>query len=429
MGSSAPRDPEFSVDYSVSPSDEAAATAKTCEPSFEFGDGVNSPTCEGWIDPHDGSRSDSIADLAHKASSCVNSIEKVCTIDAIDLYATPTDPNSPGWPCTGALRGAGGCPGGSTVELDTQDILDAGCRIAAATGGTWSGPKYFTCPNGTNGNLALETVGPNANVPNVDNPSLMKAFEEIGFGPEINPVVANGTDRAMFQFVPYGAIRVVPGEPFQSHCTRVIPVEKWNCDHDPDVITVGSTTVYGWNWSDTPGENYLLLGDIWSVTFLVYAASGPFGAVPVDACAIAACGAEHGNFTDGLYTWATYLAPGNHSRMVNSFPLSVLDILANAPPPPPPSPTPGIPTTPPASLAPGIPPEPPAVAVPSVIGAGAVPVQIAMLGLMAAGFTRISVRNRTVAMPMAMHSRHRRPTRSNFERDDVERPPPIGRFE
>jgi hypothetical protein len=428
MGSTAPRDPQFPVDYSVSPSDEAYATASTCEPSYSFGD-YWSPRCEGWVSPHDGTRTDSIADLARTASTCTDSIEKVCTVDVIDLYTTPTDPSSPGWPCSAALRTEGGCPGGSIVQENTQSVLDAGCALAAATGGTWSGPEYFTCPNGTAGDLGLYTVGSNANQPNTNNPDLMKAFREVGFGPEVNPVVANGTARPMFEFVPYGAIRVVAGAPMVANCSRQIPVERWHCDATPTVTSVEGTTVYGWNWSDDPSSDYLMLGDVWSVSFLIYAASGPFGPVPVDACRTSRCLAMGESLSSGPYSLATYLAAINHTLVSTSFPYTYVDVLANSPPPPGPAPSPGPPPTAPTVGIPVSGPLASPVLVPTAIGAAAIPVQVLAVGLVAAGFIRLTVRNRSVAMAMAVRTRQRRPNGSMFDREDRERQLQVGRFE
>jgi hypothetical protein len=428
IGSTAPRDPEFPEEYGVSPSYNFASSYSTCEPSFHFGDS-RSPACEGWVDPHDGSHTDSIADLARSASTCTDSIGKVCTVDTIDLYTTPTDPDSAGWPCTSALRAAGGCPGGKVVQADTENALNAGCDLAAATGGTWSGPAYFTCPNGTAGSLALETVGTDANHPNTDNPQLMTAFQHIGFGPELNPLVANGTARPMFQFVPYGSIHIVPGGGFQSRCTRANPRGNWNCDPNPTVWTAAGATVYGWNWSDNPVKNQMYLGDAWSVSFLVYASGPPYGPVPVDTCMTVRCHTLEEVTAESQFTSATYRATANHTVISKSFPLELITVLPNTVLSPPPTGTPG---TPPNLPPVGIPVTgalPTAVAAPAAIGSGAVPLQALFVGLTAAGFIRLSVRTRSVAMGMAIRLGRRRPTISVFDREAMRHEAPLGRFE
>jgi hypothetical protein len=428
MGSTAPRDPNFPVDYSVSPSDHQEATASTCEPSFRFV-GSTSPDCEGWINPQDGTRTDSIAALAHRASTCTDSIGKVCTIDTIDLYTTPTDPYSSGWPCTGFQQGEGGCPGGTAVVDTTRSILDAGCDMAAATGGTWSGPAGFVCPNQTKGSMGLYTIGSSSTSPDLTNPDLLKALAAIGFGPQLNPLVANGTRLPMFQFVPYGSIALVPGQMFEAHCTRTLPHMKWPCDPVPTVRHVGGQPIYGWNWSDSAALNSLLYGDFWSVSFLVYARAGPFGYVPVDACTTRLCNAQGEILVDGEYSWLTYNSSGNHTIVTSTFPLALIDVIANNPPGPGPSPNPSPPVNPPSVNIPvgGTLPAP--VAVPTALGAAVVPVQVALVGLVAAGFLRVTMRNRTVALRMAMQARRHKPRPSRFEPEGPAPDQRLGRFE
>ncbi|HUI38744.1 MAG TPA: hypothetical protein VLY85_03830, partial [Thermoplasmata archaeon] len=188
MGSTAPRDPNYVEDYAVSPSDEGEGSSGTCEPAYSFG-AITSPQCEGWVRSQDGNASHSIAGLAKSAPSCTDSIGGVCTVDAIDLYTTPTDPYSHAWEtvdgagghCPAALLALGGCPGGPAVRANVANVLEAGCDIAAATGGSWDGPSFFSCPNGQYGHLQPVFVGPSASQPNLNNPSLFNAFRGIGF--------------------------------------------------------------------------------------------------------------------------------------------------------------------------------------------------------------------------------------------------------
>jgi hypothetical protein len=181
MGDMAPRDPSYIQDYTVSPSDHDVGTSSGCEPAYDFG-GFLSPRCEGWVRAQDGNASDSIAQLARTAPNCAHAIGGECTIDMIDLYSTPTDPYSRGWPCNATLREVGGCPGGSEVLNDTERVLQAGCDLANATGGTWDGPNYFGCPNGHEGQLQPVFVGSSTTQPNLQNPSLLQSFGSVGFG-------------------------------------------------------------------------------------------------------------------------------------------------------------------------------------------------------------------------------------------------------
>lgn len=181
MGSTAPRDPHYLENYSVSASDTNSGVSSSCEPSYNFS-GSQSPACEGWVLSQDGNATDSIAQLAKTSSRCTSSLASVCTVDMIDLNATPTDPSSIGWPCNGITQHWGGCRNGTTVVTNTQHVLNAGCDLAAATGGSWDGPSYYTCSNGVHGDLAGVFVK-NPYSPVLTNPSLLGAFRNVSLGP------------------------------------------------------------------------------------------------------------------------------------------------------------------------------------------------------------------------------------------------------
>ena len=118
MGSSAPRDPSYPEDYCVSSSSYNSeptpppCMSESCEPSYIFPAGA-SPECEGWVNSQDGNPKDSIAALAHDTPECTASIGGVCTVDMIDLWTTPTDPYSEGWPDASQFTKIGGGPGGT----------------------------------------------------------------------------------------------------------------------------------------------------------------------------------------------------------------------------------------------------------------------------------------------------------------------------
>lgn len=155
IGSTAPRAPGYAQNYSVSAWAGAAnlsasnASSSTCEPAYRFVLGT-SPNCEGWLVSQDGNGTHSIAALAADGASCVDSVGGSCTVDVVDLWTTPTDPASAGWPSRFASIGGG--PNGSVVRNDSGRILTAGCGIANATGGSWDGPDFYSC-SGVQGTL------------------------------------------------------------------------------------------------------------------------------------------------------------------------------------------------------------------------------------------------------------------------------------
>ena len=85
--------------------------------------------------------------LAKTSPTCTESICAVCAVDTIDLWTTPTDPLSKGQVARERPHQRAD-PGGSLVVANVQHVLLAGCDMAAATGRTWDGPSFFTCPNG-----------------------------------------------------------------------------------------------------------------------------------------------------------------------------------------------------------------------------------------------------------------------------------------
>ncbi|HEV8049934.1 MAG TPA: PKD domain-containing protein, partial [Thermoplasmata archaeon] len=193
IGSTAPRDPNYPENYCVSPSDfdgnngtttgsGAACYDPACEPASTFPNG-SVPACEAWVVPPNATSNDSIALLARTATACTASLGQTCTVDTIDYWNGVTDPQSYAWPTTPLATGGG--PGGSAVVTDASHILLAGCDLAAATGGTWDGPSFYTCPDGTVGTLTYVAHGPYAN-PNSRNPTLYDALLAVGFGPVRN---------------------------------------------------------------------------------------------------------------------------------------------------------------------------------------------------------------------------------------------------
>lgn len=193
IGSTAPRDPNYVEDYCVSPSDfdqsiggsagtGAACFDPTCEPAATFGNS-SVPACEAWVVPQNSSTNNSIALLARSAPGCTSALGGSCTVDTIDYLNGVTDPLSYAWPRL--LNSTGGGPGGSAAAADSSNILRAGCDLASATAGSWDGPSFYTCPQGSVGTLSYSPHGPYAS-PDTSNPTLLGALTSVGFGPVQN---------------------------------------------------------------------------------------------------------------------------------------------------------------------------------------------------------------------------------------------------
>jgi hypothetical protein len=444
MGATAPRDPSYVQDYCVSPSSHYTVGQLTglpcfspsCEPSYSFG-ASSSPQCEGWVNSQNGNASDSIAGLAHTAPACTSSIGGVCTIDTIDLWATSTDPNSPGWPAGDAVPALQGGPNGPMVDQNVERVLLAGCDLAAATGGTWDGPSFFQCPNGQQGTLAPSFLGPFGS-PNLANPSLAAAFRQVGFGPVTSDVVAVATwnTHPLFQFVPIGNIAVVPGSGAQFRTECVLPdgSPSPHCPVVPSIRTIvtgpgRNVTVYGWNWSTYQYQDLMVSGDTWVASFWVEAIGPPYGTVPVDACSTTACSLAGSRSIDGYATSATYLPVTNVSLIVQSFPLATINVQ---PPPsvalPPTLPPPGVPPPPPGVPVASPAPIPTLLGVGAQVGVASLSLQAAAAGFLAAGFTTISVRNKPMSIAVAALAQKSGPVKSRFE-DLSSKEGGIGHFE
>ncbi len=407
MGSTAPRDPSYVQDYCVSGSGMLIdvwgyCSSPSCEPAHQFPGFLSSPNCEGWIHSQDGDPSHSIAALAHNAPNCVNSVGGVCTIDAIDLWDTPTDPFSQGWPTenVGYTNEKMG-PGTPGVLKNSERILYAGCDIAAATGGTWSGPSFFTCPNGQAGSLAYVPHGSITN-PNTQNPTLLNAFRQIGFGPIENTLVAVGTSSPMFTYIPPTNFVVASNPDFAVACTT--PTGYFvGCSATPKVTHYLGTAVFGWNWSENRTQNRMYYGDAWRVSFNVINTGAPYGNVPVISCVTKTCLSDGSRSIAGQYSWAHYQLPNATTIVTTSFPLALVIVSLTGIPPAAIVP-PAVPAIPPAVpiLVPTTVNNPVAIGLPIVTPIGSFSLQAMAAGLLMAGITRVMMKNKPIAMQMAM---------------------------
>lgn len=399
LGSSAPRDPHYLENYCVSASAwntwgaPGNCYSESCEPSYVFSGGIM-PPCEGWVQSQDGNPADSIAALTHDAPACTDSIGGICTVDVIDVWTTSTDPYSEGWPSQFAKQGGG--PGGYNVILNVARVIAAGCDMAQATGGSWDGPAFATCPNGQSGGLQYVLHGP-IDKPNTQNPTLMQALTAISFGPVQSSQIVHGKPGApLFVYVPIDNIQVAPQPDWAAACQTPTGFAK-GCQTTPTIFHDGAVTSYGWNWSDLNATNNAMdAGDIWTASFNVVAIGPPYATVPVDACVTLSCKAEGSGDVAGLYTWANYLENANKTAETQSFPAALVKVETLAPA----AITPVVPSAPPP-VPPGLPvpaPLPLPVTAPLVItvqtGTALFSVNAVTAGFLGAGFVRVGMKNR-----------------------------------
>jgi len=406
MGSTAPRDPNYPVNLCISSEDQYYSNGNcngaTCEPSYQFATGT-SPNCEGWVKSQDGNQSHSIAALAHEVPQCTGSIGGVCTIDTIDVWTTPTDPLSQGWPANGNGHPGGG-PGGTVTQQNVARILLAGCDMAAATGGTWNGPAWFSCPNGQAGSLQYVPHG-KVTQPNTNNPTLFNAFKQVGFGPVLETQVAAGSNRPIFSFVPFGNIALATDlEPTAACVRNAAPLA--TCQTVPTVLHFEGVTYLGWNWSRNASSNVMYIGDFWTASFNIVATGPPYTLVPIDACTTTDCKAGGSGAILGLYTSATYVPYTNNTVITQSFPLGQITVQVTPPTAPPPNVPPPPPPVPPPFpiIAPSPLPVIQQIGIGNNVGVANVSLQAAAAGFLGAGFMRVGMKNRPIAMRVAAKS-------------------------
>jgi hypothetical protein len=421
MGSAAPRDPNYKENYWASSFDHCCTSpgeyGSTCEPSYVFASGT-SPNCEGWVRSQDGNPVHSIAALTKTSPTCTDSVGGACTVDVISYWDTPTDPYSQGWPTSTGYNIASSLvgPGGSAVVADSANILLAACDLAAATGGSWDGPAYWTCPNGNSGSLQYVAHGA-IDKPNTYNPTLFSALRQISFGPVYLAQVANGTTHPMFTWVPPSNFQLAPLPAFTSACvtpTGFLPT----CQTVPTIQRQGTLLYFGWNWSTNHSQNAIFVGDYWTASFNVINTGPPYARDPVLACVTVECKAAGSGAINGVYSSLTYSPPNSTAIVTQSFPLAEVTVIGpsfvgpppTVPPAPPPIP-PGIPIV----ITPATP-----VLVPTITavgqGIGTVSLNAAAAGFLGAGFMRVGMKNRPIAMRVAALSKNGK-AESKFERE------------
>lgn len=314
IGSTAPRDPSYPENYSNwnTTCTGTSCFSPTCEPSRTFASGAAFPDCEGWVDSQDGNASHSIAALARSSEACVDSAGFSCTIDVVNPRTVPTDPGLQGW----------GLRNGTLARTDTRNILDAGCDLSRATGGSWDGPSNFTCPGGPAGTLAVHWRGASG----VDT-TFVRAVENVSLG-AVPDLLSAPTGASLFTFVPGPGVGLAPVANESGSCTNnSVPVS--TCQTVPVVQSSGGLTVLRWNWSGSAGENGLRPGDTWNAAFDLVVNVRENGTYPLDRCDGSGCSAAGSGPVDGVLSAFDYRDPMTGAIVADSFPL--LNVTVEAP--------------------------------------------------------------------------------------------------
>jgi hypothetical protein len=167
-----------------------------------------------------------------------------------------------------------------------------------------------------------------------------------------------------------------------------------------------------WSWNATSRDDTLHAGDAWSVSFAVQTDQPPGGTVPVDSCATAACTHAGIGGREGVFTSVEFSPFGNSTTTNLSFGPLLVHLLKTPPltsPPsttPPPSP-PVVPNPLPSPPVSSPVPQPISSPIAAVIGSGVISVSTASIaaGVLAAGFTRVTLHARGQAQKNAVLQR------------------------
>lgn len=275
ISSTAPRDSNYLVNYAASSSDYPSGMSSGCEPAYFSGQ----PNCYSWDNG-----TSSVAGYARANNMA---------IDVIDPANGVTNASS------GDYRHV------ASAQTDVTTILQAGCDLATATGGSWEGPHgNFTCAasaTGTgHGNLTCITGGSCITKGTGTNPArgwstntpLGWALTHFNLpaGGRSSNLTASGTSHAPFQFLPAAGLVINATNPGYQvvACSRTAsnPPLPGPCNALPLVTGLGPQhNGVGWAWPD----NAMYLNDSWAISFNLAAnASFPTSklgqALPLDSC-------------------------------------------------------------------------------------------------------------------------------------------------
>ena len=214
--------------------------------------------------------------------------------------------------------------------------------------------------------------------------------------------VANGAGRPIFRSVRCRAITVAPNQTITAQCLLPSGQPFRSCDTTPQLLNYSGHLALGWNWSKIPKTNQMYLGDVWTVSFLVYATGPPLATVPADACTTNFCKAGGSKALSGEFTWATYIPSSNNTVVTQSFPLAQINVEGLPGVPAPPTPPPPPPPVPPpfAIAAPAAVPVLTALGISAQVGVASISLQAIGAGLLGAGFIRMATRNKPIANPV-----------------------------
>jgi hypothetical protein len=208
-----------------------------------------------------------------------------------------------------------------------------------------------------------------------------------------------------------------------------------SCDFNATVLSYGNATGFQINWSADPLLNSLYVGQLWTVAFNITAAGPPYGSLPVYACTTGPCLAGGSGTIGARFSCLSFQPLAAASEENDSLPYANITVdpprippggssspTTNVPPPPPP-PT-GLPN-PVTTPSPVLIPTPVLTAL--AVGVPTISISAAAAGILSAGFARVVLQRRSVAVGQPVGNAVRG-KRSAFE---GERPtdPTIGRLD
>ncbi|HZY91657.1 MAG TPA: hypothetical protein VFG07_02630, partial [Thermoplasmata archaeon] len=234
----------------------------------------------------------------------------------------------------------------------------------------------------------------------------------------------------IFSYLPPPNFKVSSNPQFTAACTTptgFLPT----CQETPSVEHQNGETFYGWNWSTNHSQNQIFVGDTWTASFNIVNTGPPYATDPVLVCTTDACRAAGTSAINGIYSWATYRSPNSTAVITQSFPLATVRVL---PPPvvePPPTAPPLAPPVPPGIPIITAPAQPLPLPTPTLIGQGlgTLSLQATAAGFLGAGFMRVGLKNRPIAMKMAALSGKNVSSKFEGAAASGQTPPGVGRFE
>lgn len=236
---------------------------------------------------------------------------------------------------------------------------------------------------------------------------------ETGLGAPVGTAVYGPyewVDLPSLAFVPYGSIDLASAPDPTETCATQAFAEAAPCSTNATLGAIGTRTTLTWAWATNESQPPLMMGDTWTMTFLVIATGPPFSTVPVDACITPGCLAAGSAEIDGSFSALEFTPDGNTTMDVDSAPLAMVQVVVLPPTSTPPSSAP--PSAPPAGGSPLPAPSTPApVSLPvpthsTVLPSGAQPSSVSPTavagGILAIGVAGVFLRADPIRHRMAM---------------------------